>query len=54
MSKCDNCAVMAKMNECEEACACAWYIDNVIFGEKSVDDCTAFKKVDNKENKNGN
>lgn len=44
MSKCDNCIVIQKMNECDEPCACAWYIDNVVFGNKCVEECTAFKE----------
>ena len=44
MSKCDNCAIMQEMNECAEPCACIWYIDNVVFGDKRVEDCTAFKE----------
>ncbi len=44
MSKCDNCDIMREMNECNELCACAWYIDNVVFGNKRVEDCTAFKE----------
>lgn len=52
MSKCDNCAIMAKMNECNEPCVCAWYIDNVVFGVKSIEDCTEFKEKKHTEVKN--
>ena len=47
--KCDNCAIMAKMNKCDELCACAWYIDNVVCGNKSVEDCTSFKDKESED-----
>ena len=49
MSKCDNCAIMQEMNECTEPCACIWYIDNVVFGDKRVEDCTAFKEKESED-----
>lgn len=44
MARCKECAILQEMNECDDPCACAWYLDNVLFGDKRVEDCTAFKE----------
>lgn len=49
MSKCNNCAIMAKMNECDEACVCVWYMDNVVCGNKRIEDCTAFEEKESED-----
>lgn len=48
MSKCENCRIWAEMKKCEDLCACAWYVDNVLFGDKTIDECTAFEEVKEK------
>ena len=48
--KCDNCKIN-KMAEEQNGC-CIWYMDNVVLGNKSVDDCSKYKpmKKDGKKN----
>ena len=51
MKKCDTCAVMASVREnnakqhVHPAC-CRWLMDNVICGDKTVDDCTEYEPVE--------
>ena len=43
--RCDTCDVMRRiMNSAEPAC-CKWMMDNVICGDKSVDDCPMYEKI---------
>lgn len=42
--KCDSCKVMQKIKKSKEPSACAWYIDNVVCGDKTVKKCPVYKK----------
>jgi len=37
--KCDNCLVVEQMSKSDVPACCAWYLENVVCGDKSVDDC---------------
>lgn len=39
--KCETCEVMKRIKASNEPACCVWYIDNVICGDKSVEDCDA-------------
>lgn len=49
--KCEDCLIMDRMRDCEDACCCVWYMDNVVLDNKTVDECTAFIPM-NKEKPN--
>lgn len=45
--KCETCAVYKRVLIAgDEPVCCAWYLENVICGEKSVSDCTDYEKED--------
>ena len=43
--KCMKCPVYQKMLESNEPACCAWYIDNIVFGVKTVDDCPNYNLI---------
>lgn len=43
MVKCDSCIVWQMARESNEPACCAWYMENVVCGEKSVDDCDEYE-----------
>ena len=45
MSKCNTCKVMADIYNSKDPACCAWFMDNVVLGNKSVDDCPKYKSV---------
>ena len=46
MSKCKTCQVHKRVMESEEPACCAWLLDNVVCGDKSVDDCAVYEEDD--------
>ena len=46
MSKCKTCQVHKRVMESEEPACCAWLLDNVVCGDKSVDDCPVYEEDD--------
>lgn len=42
--KCDTCRILKESNESKEPACCAWYIDNIVLGDKSVEDCNCYKE----------
>lgn len=42
MTKCDICKVMRDAESSNEPACCAWYLENVIIGNKKVDDCPVY------------
>ena len=44
MKKCKNCKIQKQAEKSKEPACCAWYMDNVICGNKQVKDCPLFKK----------
>ena len=41
--KCKNCKLY---NEMPESACCAWYLDNVVFGDKTLEDCSIYIPCD--------
>lgn len=48
--KCEDCLIMDRMRDCEDACCCVWYMDNVVLDNKTVDECTAFIPMNKEKN----
>lgn len=44
--KCDTCEVMKEMQKSTEPCCCAWYMDNVICGDKTIEECEDYIHVE--------
>ena len=47
--KCDTCQVHKRVMESEEPACCAWLLDNVVCGDKSVEDCPVYEEEDKHE-----
>ena len=45
--KCKTCEIYKKTQSQPLAC-CIWYMDNVVLGNKKVEDCTDYKKAKKK------
>ena len=43
--KCMKCKIYKNMIESKEPACCSWYIDNVVLGTKTVDECTDHKLI---------
>ena len=41
--KCKTCEVMKRIEASNEPACCVWYMKNVVCGDKSVEDCTAYE-----------
>lgn len=41
--KCETCEIMKLIEASNEPACCIWYMDNVVCGDKSVEDCTAYQ-----------
>ena len=41
--KCETCEMMKRIEASNEPACCIWYMDNVVCGAKSVEDCTAYQ-----------
>lgn len=39
MVKCDTCKIMREMENSNELCCCGWYMDNVVLGNKNIEEC---------------
>lgn len=44
--KCDTCMVQKRVNESEEPACCVWFMENVVCGNKKIEDCTEYEKGD--------
>ena len=44
--KCDTCQVHKRVMESEEPACCTWLLDNVVLGDKSVEDCPVYEEDD--------
>lgn len=45
MNTCEQCLVFKKAQLSKEPAACVWYIDNVVCGNKTVENCP-YRKVE--------
>ncbi len=41
--KCKTCEVMKRIKDSNEPACCIWYMDNVVCGDKTVDDCNEYE-----------
>lgn len=41
--KCETCEMMKRIEASNEPACCIWYMDNVVCGDKSAEDCTAYQ-----------
>lgn len=46
MNRCDVCRVKESVEKSNEPACCAWYLENVVVGNKTVDNCTAFEPAE--------
>ena len=44
--KCDSCKIMEEINKSEEPACWRWFMDNVVCGDKSVDDCNTYERAE--------
>ena len=42
--KCDTCKVHKRVMESEAPACCVWLLDNVVCGDKSVEDCPVYEE----------
>lgn len=42
--KCDTCKIQEDINKSEEPACCVWFMENVVCGNKTPEDCTWYKK----------
>ena len=47
--RCDTCDVTRRVNESAEPACCAWLMENVVCGNKSVDDCPVYEPMKKEE-----
>lgn len=43
--KCETCGVMKRIEESNEPACCKWLMDNVICGDKTVEDCEVYEPI---------
>ena len=43
--KCETCEMMKRIEASNEPACCIWYMDNVVCGDKSVEDCTVYQPL---------
>ena len=41
--KCKTCEVMKRIEASNEPACCVWFMDNVVCGDKSVEDCEVYE-----------
>ena len=39
MVKCDTCKIMRETENSNELCYCVWYMDNVVLGNRNIEEC---------------
>ena len=42
--KCDTCQIYKRVIESKEPTCCAWWLENVVCSDKSVEDCTVYEE----------
>lgn len=42
--KCDTCRIKKEIEKSTEPACCIWYMDNVVLGDKTSDDCPKYEK----------
>ena len=46
VEKCDSCKIRKEIEKSTEPACCKWYIDNVVFGDKNINDCEIYQEED--------
>ena len=46
MSKCKTCKIYKELKECSADAYCIWFMDNVVLGDKTIEDCASYKPCD--------
>ena len=44
VKKCDTCKIGKEIEKSTEPACCIWYMDNVVLGDKNVNDCKIYQK----------
>ena len=47
--KCKTCKIFAQMKKSNEPCCCIWFMDNILLGDKTIDDCTEYIDINSNE-----
>ena len=48
--KCDTCKIRKEIEKSTEPACCIWYMDNVVLGDKNVNDCEIYQEDTEKQN----
>lgn len=48
--KCDTCKIRKEIEKSTEPACCIWYMDNVVLGDKNVNDCEIYQEEDSNGN----
>lgn len=48
--KCDTCGIAREAIESNEPACCSWYIESVVCGDKTINDCTEYIPEKEEEN----
>ena len=46
VKKCDTCKIRKEIEKSAEPACCIWYMDNVVLGNKNVNDCEIYQEED--------
>lgn len=49
--KCNTCKIRKEIEKSTEPACCIWYMDNVVLGDKSVNDCEIYQEEDRENRK---
>lgn len=44
--KCDNCKIHKDAENSKEPACCIWYMENVVCGDKAVEECDKYEPAD--------
>lgn len=45
--RCNTCKISKEIEKSTEPACCMWYMDNVVLGDKNVNDCEIYQEEDN-------
>lgn len=49
--KCNTCKVQKMVNESIEPSCCVWFMDHVVIGDESIDQCPDYEPIEKGETK---
>ena len=44
--KCNTCKISKEIEKSTEPACCVWYMDNVVLGDKNINDCEIYQEED--------